>query len=48
MRVKTRENNPTREKYILFYTMRWVKTRAGCVFSRVLERLRLPKRKPNA
>ena len=27
----------------LYYTTRWVKARAGCVFSRVLERLRLPK-----
>ena len=37
-----------RENIFLYYTMRWVNMRAGCVFSHVLERLRLPKGKPNA
>ena len=37
---KMRENYPTQvqcETFFLYYTKCWGKTRAGCVFSRVLE-----------
>ena len=43
---KTQGNYPTRENAIncfLYNTTGWVKTRAGFVFARILEHLRLPK-----
>ena len=46
--VRKREKIGQHEKSFLYYTMLWVKTRVSCVFSRVLERLRSPKCKPNA